>query len=179
MSLDQIFPVSYRKFVIILLTGILRFIPVNAQTVPPPPFNCNTSGKFQLTVTGSPSFTFNGYTDFSVSQSLNTLNINVKSNSSSYRVYIAGEILGLAPSGVNTSIPVGTFTVSASNPGSGPASPFPLLGNGNYQLLAQGTATSGNAGRNHQVTLTRGVLNSFTQAPGTHTLYLHIRICQD
>jgi len=166
-------------FLIVLMVSAFFSLSVSAQTVPPAPFNCNTSGKFQLTVTGSPSFTFNSYTDFSVSQSVNTLNINVKSNSGSYRVYIAGEILGMAPSATNTPIPISIFSVSATNPGTGPAAPFQLLGNGSYQLLAQGGSTSGNAGRDHQVTLTRGVLNSFTQEPGNHTLYLHIRICQD
>lgn len=164
---------------LVLLSGVCSAFPVVAQTQPTPPPNCKASGKFQLTVTGSLSFSFNSYTDFSVSESLNTLNINVKSNSGSYRVYIAGEMLGQATSGTNTAIPIGAFTVSATNPGSGPAAPFQLTGNQNYQLLAQGGSTSGNAGRDHQVTLTRGVLNSFTQAPGNHTLYLHIRICQD
>lgn len=179
MSFDQIFPARHFKVLIILLAFSVGSVTSNAQTQPPQPFNCNTSGKFQLTVTGSPSFTFNSYTDFSVSQSLNTLNINVKSNSGSYRVYIAGEILGLAPSATNTPIPIGNFTVSATNPGTGPVAPFPLTGNGSYQLLAQGGSTSGNSGRDHQVTLTRGAWNTFTQAPGEHTLYLHIRICQD
>ena len=178
MSFDQIFPDRHFKLLIILLTFSLGAVTANAQTEPPQPLNCNTSGKFELTVTGSPSFTFNSYTDFSVSQSLNTLNINVKSNSGSYRVYIAGEII--SPTSLpNTPIPIGTFSVSATNPGTGPVAPFPLTGNGSYQLLAQGGSTTGKVGRDHQVTLTRGVLNSFTQAPGDHALYLHIRICQD
>lgn len=167
------------KSLLAILLALLLAEEAAAQTVPPAPFNCNTSGKFQLTVTGSPEFTFSNLTDFSVTETNNTLNINVKSNSSSYRVYIAGEIIGLTASATNTPIPIGTFSVSATNPGTGPATPFPLTGNGSYQLLAQGSSTSGNAGRDHQVFLTRGILNTFVQEPGNHTLYLHIRICQD
>lgn len=46
---------------------------------------------------------------------------------------------------------------------------------GETEVAQWGSKTTG---RTHILSLTRKQLNRFTQAPGTHTLTLHIRYCQ-
>lgn len=150
-------------------------IGVFAQTEPALPFPCNSYGpdsKNNLTVTGNTTFTFNNLTDFSSSESLNTISVTVES-SDNYKLYIAGEMTAISGSSTNTPIPINTFTISATNRGTSPASI--TLSNSYLEVAQYGSKTGG---RTHVLTITRNPLNTFTQAPGTHTLTLHIRYCQ-
>lgn len=114
----------------------------------------------------------NGLTDFMNPQSV-TFSIDVESNNSSYKVFVAGVVTGLT--GVETTpIPLTSFTVSATNPG-GSQTPQVTLGESYKMVVAAGKAKN----RVHQITLTRAPIPDFTQAPGSHTVLLHIRICQD
>jgi len=145
------------------------------QTEPALPSPCLNNGNTKqnnMTVTGTTTFTFNTLTDFSSSESLNNITVEVKS-SENYRLYIAGEMTGLSSSSTNTPIPINTFTVSATNRGTAPATI--TLSNSYLEVAQFGTKTNG---LTHVLTITRNALNNFVQAPGTHTLTLHIRYCQ-
>ncbi|HEY0895949.1 MAG TPA: hypothetical protein VGE15_05305 [Sphingobacteriaceae bacterium] len=143
-----------------------------AQLPPADPAPCNAHPKFRFTVSGSPSMVLNSLTDFLNPQSV-TFSIDVESNNNSYKVYVAGVVTGLT--GVETTpIPLTSFTVSATNPGGSQSQPV-TLGESYKMVVAAGKVKN----RVHQITLTRAALPDFTQAPGTHTVLLHIRICQD
>jgi hypothetical protein len=170
------------RSVFLLFVFFSASLALRAQTAPPIPATCNAPfGTCSLTIIGSTAFQLNDLTDFTSSESLSTITINVKS-SRAYRVYIAGELIGMTESARNTIIPIGTFTVSASaQDAGGPAAPFQLAGNSVYQLLIQNTALKGpslTAGRDHVLTINRNALSTFTQAPGNHNLYLHFYLCQ-
>ncbi len=159
---------------VILLILALLAIPAmtEAQVPPADPAGCKSHPNFRFSVSGNTSMVLDNLTKFLTPQSV-TFAINVESNNSSYKVYIAGVVTGLTGS-ETTIIPLNNFTVSASNPGGTEAPPLTL--NENYQVVvAAGKVKS----RTHQVTLTSAALDKFTQAPGTHTVLLHIRICQD
>lgn len=169
---------STRSVIIVLLLLTIGLSAV-AQTAPPPPLDCvATKGTALMNITGSTTFVLNELTDFTSSEVISTININVDCNKD-YKVYIAGEIIAQSPSIINTVIPIGTFTVVATEQAlGGPVTPFALAGNSTYQLLARNVKSTGSLGRNHQLTITRNALSTFTQAPGNHTLYLHFYLCQ-
>lgn len=114
----------------------------------------------------------NSLTDFLNPQSI-TFDVNIESNNAGYKVYVAGVVTGLTGT-ETTLIPLNSFTVSGSNAG-GTEIPAITL-NGSYQVVVSATKAKN---RTHQITLTRAALPAFTQAPGTHTVLLHIRICQE
>jgi len=150
---------------------------LKAQTQPPAPTGCFvTKGSGEMTITGSTTFLLDDLTDFTSSEAISTININVNCNKN-YKVSIAGEIIDMVPSTTNTIIPIGTFMALATDQVAGaPVTPVTLTGV--YQTLIQNGKTPGSSGRNHQLTITRNALSSFTQAPGGHTLRLHFYFCQ-
>jgi hypothetical protein len=164
-----------------LLISLLLFVGMasTAQTAPPNPAACFvTKGTAAMTITGSTTFVLDDLTDFTTSEAISTININVDCNKR-YRVYIAGQITAQPPNiNVNTVIPIGTFTVVATEQNGGPLVSFPLAGPSAYQILIENGKTTGSKGRDHLLTITRNALNTFTQAPGGHTLYLHFYLCQ-
>lgn len=150
-------------------------IPVLAQVEPPLPSPCYSYGpgaKNNMTVTGSTTFTFNSVADFESPQSSNTITVNVKSTLG-YRLYIAGVVTAVSASSTNDPIPVNAFSISSTNRGTSPASV--TLSESYLEVAYRGTKTSGTT---HVLTITRNALNDYKQAPGTHTLTLHIRYCQ-
>lgn len=161
-----------QKIYLVLLLSIFSITVSRAQSEPPIPTICNNFGpdaKNNMTVTGNTTFTFSNVSDFATSQSSNTISVNVLS-SNQYKLYIAGYIT--YSGSPNTPIPINTFTVSATNPGSSPAS---ITLSNSYQEVAQSIDKKGVT---HVLTITRNPLPNFTQAPGTHTLTLHLRYCQ-
>ncbi|MEJ6979306.1 hypothetical protein WG906_02515 [Pedobacter sp. P351] len=150
---------------------------INAYTqtepaLPSPCLNAGPASKNYITVTGTTTFTFNTLSDFSSSESLNNITIYLQSTAK-YKLYIAGVMTGLSSSSTNTPIPINTFTVSSTNRGTSPATV--TLSNSYVEVAQLGIPTNG---INHVLTITRNALSGFVQAPGTHTLTLHIRFCQ-
>ena len=125
-----------------------------------------------MTITGNTTFTFSNIADFEKSEALDNITVNVKS-SHSYKLYIAGVMTGITASSTNTPIPINTFTIASTNRGTSPTSI--TLSNSYLEVAQYDSSTSG---VNHTLTITRKALKDFVQAPGTHTLTLHIRFCQ-
>lgn len=157
------------KFSFIFFLLIFSGLALKAQTAPPLPACAGVNGNATMTITGATSFLLNDLAKFSGSESFSTITLTVTSNKA-YRIYIAGEITAMPTSLTNTIIPVGTFTALSTLQGTGPNAAFPL--NNLYQLLVQ---TSGD--NSHTITINRNALNTFTQAPGNHMLYLHFYFC--
>jgi hypothetical protein len=161
-------------FVVLLIIGF--YSRVYAQIEPALPFPCYSAGadaKNNMTVTGNTTFTFTNITDFTQSETLNTITVNVES-SDKYKLYIAGEMTAISASGTNTPIPINTFTISATNRGTSPSTI--TLSNSYLEVAQYSTRTTGSV--SHVLSITRNPLTSYQQAPGTHTLTLHIRYCQ-
>ena len=159
---------------LIILISIFSLCRANAQTEPALPAGCLNAGNSSqnnISISGTTTFTFADLAAFDGNQASNAITVTVKS-SAKYRLYIAGVMTGLTASTTNTPIPINTFNISATNPGTSPAI---TLSNA-YQEVAQWGSTTN--GRAHILTITRNQLNAFTQAPGSHTLTLHIRFCQ-
>lgn len=140
--------------------------------LPSPCYSNGNNSKNNMTVIGTTTFTFTNLSDFSGTQALNNITVNIKS-SDKYKLYIAGVMTGLSSSSTNTPIPINTFTVSSTNRGTSPATI--TLSNSYLEVAQFGNNTNG---LTHVLTITRNALNSFVQAPGIHTLTLHIRYCQ-
>lgn len=154
---------------------IFTILVAKAQTEPALPSICLNKGpdaQNNLTVSGNTTFTFSNLTDFDNTQALNNITITVAS-SQAYKLYIAGVMTAITASSTNTPIPINTFTISSTNRGTSPATV--TLSNSYLEVAQFGNKTSG---LSHTLTITRNALNGFTQAPGTHTLTLHIRYCQ-
>lgn len=150
---------------------------INAYTqsepaLPSPCLSAGPDNKNNMTITGTTTFTFNNLSDFSGSQALNNITVNVKS-SAKYKLYIAGVMTAITSSSTNTPIPINTFTIASTNRGTSPATV--TLSNSYLEVAQFGSNTNG---LTHVLTITRNALNDFVQAPGTHTLTLHIRYCQ-
>ena len=161
----------FRTLLLLLALNVCAEV-TRAQLPPSDPVTCNANPNFRFSVSGNTTMVLSNLTDFLNPQSI-SFSIDVESNNNSYKVYIAGVVTGVSGA-ESTLIPLNSFTVSASNSG-GTQIPAITL-NENYQVVvAAGKAKS----RTHQITLTRAPLSTFTQAPGTHTVLLHIRICQD
>jgi hypothetical protein len=159
-------------FVVVMSFSIAGY----SQVEPPLPSPCYSYGpgnKNNLTVTGNTTFTFSDIAAFDGSQSFNTITINVKS-SQGYKLYIAGEMTSPVASSTNTPIPINTFTLSTTNRGTSPATV--TLSNSYMEVAQYASSTNG---RDHVLTITRNALNDFVQAPGNHTLTLHIRYCHE
>lgn len=159
-------------FLSLLLIGFS--LDIYAQIEPPLPSPCYSYGpnsKNNMTVTGNTTFTFSNVAAFESSQSLNTITVNIEA-SLGYKLYIAGEMTSQSGSSTNTPIPINTFTISSSNRGTSPATV--VLSNSYMEVAQYGGKTSG---RDHVLTITRNPLADFVQAPGIHTLTLHIRYC--
>ena len=164
-----------RIFILFLAIIFISIFNVKAQTEPAAPAIClerGNSGNNNMTVAGTTTFTFSTLADFSTSQALNNITVNVKS-SQKYKLYIAGVMTAITASSSNTPIPINTFTISSTNRGTSPVT----VTLSNLYLEVAEFASSTN-GINHILTITRNALSDFTQAPGTHTLTLHIRYCQ-
>lgn len=157
--------------ILILCLGIEGYTQTE-PAMPSPCFSAGTNNKNNMTVSGTTTFTFNSLSDFSSSEALNTITVNIKS-SAKYKLYIAGEMTGLSSSSTNTPIPINTFTISATNRGTSPTTV--TLSNSYLEVAQFGSSTNG---LTHVLTITRNALNNFVQAPGTHTLTLHMRYCQ-
>lgn len=148
---------------------------VSAQTEPPLPTVCFNNGpnpKNNLTVIGNTTFTFSNLAEFDASESSNNITVTVES-SQKYRLYIAGVMTALTGSASNTQIPVNTFTIASTNRGTAPA--LVTLSNSYLEVANFGSSTNG---LSHTLTITRNMLNTYQQEPGSHTLTLHIRYCQ-
>lgn len=164
-----------RKFILFLAIIFIAIFNVKAQTEPAFPAGCLNNGnstKNNMTVAGTTTFTFSTLADFSTAQALNNITVNVKS-SQQYKLYIAGVMTAVTASSSNTPIPINTFTISSTNRGTSPVTV--TLSNSYLEVAQFGNSTNG---VNHILTITRNPLTDFTQAPGTHTLTLHIRYCQ-
>lgn len=143
--------------------------------LPSPCYSEGTDVRNNMTVTGTTTFRFNSTADFSSSEALNNITVSIKS-SARYKLYIAGVMAGLSASSTNTPIPINIFTISSSNRGTSAATV--TLSNSYSEVAQYGSATTAGTERIHVLTITRNALNDFVQAPGTHTLTLHIRYCQ-
>lgn len=164
-----------RIFILFLSIIFIATFKVKAQTEPALPAVCINNGnptQNNMTVAGTTTFTFSTLADFSTTQSLNNITVNVKS-SQKYKLYIAGVMTAITASSSNTPIPINTFTISSTNRGTSPVTV--TLSNLYLEVAQLGNGTNG---INHILTITRNALSDFTQAPGTHTLTLHIRFCQ-
>jgi hypothetical protein len=131
-----------------------------------------------LNISGSTSFTFTSLNDFATSRGSNNITLTIQSKTHVYKLYVAGIITSLPASSTNTVIPIGTFTVGASTPGSGVPSSVTL--SNSYLEIATGGPTTGNSTLSQTITITLnpvGNMDSFKQAPGTHVLTLYFCLC--
>lgn len=163
------------KILYFLIFVFVVSLEANAQTepaLPSPCFSYGPNSKNNMTVIGNTTFTFANLADFDGSQSSNTITITVES-SQKYRLYIAGVLTAITASASNTPIPINTFSIASTNRGTSPASV--ILSNSYLEVANYASSTTG---LSHTLTITRNVLNTFQQEPGSHTLTLHIRYCQ-
>jgi len=149
---------------------------VQAQTPGNPPTNCSGT-QSNPTLRISPSnatFTFNlsgsSLSDFTNSKTLNNTFTVTVSAAHAYTLYVAGEVTAQTGSPTNTPIPINAFTVTASTPNG--AATVPL--SNQYLPIANNVPRNTST---QTLTVTLNPLNTYLQAPGTHSLTLYLYIC--